>query len=277
MKRASEREPSEKSRLGIERIARGIRPDDPELQTWYDRYGRQHGDRLAADLDRLLELAPPPARVLEYGAIPPILTAVAAEAGYRVSALDIAPERFASAIADLGLDVRRCDVETEPVPFESDVFDVVLFNELLEHLRINPISTLREAHRVLKPGGRLMLSTPNLRSFRGIKNLLGKGVAHASSGGIYEQYEKLETLGHMGHVREYTTREVAELLERIGFENDRVIYRGGHGVGVVGLAERLAPGMRPFFSILARKPGVTGYPPVAGDRTAAHPETPGAR
>jgi hypothetical protein len=57
----------------------------------------------------------------------------------------------------------------------------------------------------------------------------------------------------MGHVREYTTREVADFLTRIGFRIDAIIYRGGHGAGLVGLAERLAPSMRPFFTVVAAK------------------------
>jgi SAM-dependent methyltransferase len=183
------------------------------------------------------------------------MTAALAALDYRVSALDIAPGRFATSIASLGLDVARCDVEREPVPFAADAFDAVLFNELLEHLRINPVFTLREARRVLRPGGTLLLSTPNLRSFRGIRNLLLRNQGHAVSAGVYEQYEKLETLGHMGHVREYTTREVSDVLARVGFDVHTVVFRGGHGAGVVGIAERLAPGLRPFFTLVASKGG----------------------
>ena len=194
------------------------------------------------------------ARVLEYGAIPLLMTAALAALDFKVSALDLSTGEIRDgAIGDLGLDVMRCDVETEVVPFADATFDVVLFNELFEHLRINPVFTMREVHRVLKPGGVLLLSTPNLRSFRGIRNLIVRNQGHAVSAGVYRQYEKLETLGHMGHVREYTTREVSDLLTRIGFRVEKIIYRGGHGRGVVGLAERLAPSMRPFFTVLAAR------------------------
>ncbi len=237
----------------LDRVAARVRPDDPALGEWLSTYRRQHRTRLAADLRIVERHVPAGARVLECGAVPLLMTGALAELGYEVSAVDLAPERFAGAIADLGLDVRKCDVETEPAPFADQTFDAVLMNELFEHLRINPIATLREVRRVLRRGGALLLSTPNLRSFRGLKNLLVHNQGHAASAGVYRQYEKLETLGHMGHVREYTTREVSEFLVRVGFRVEKVIHRGGHGRGVVGLAERLAPALRPFFTLIATR------------------------
>ncbi len=239
----------------LDAVAEGVEPDDPALADWLARYRRQHRRRLAVDLALAERYVAPGARVLECGAVPLIATGALAALGYDLSAVDLAPERFSGAIARLGLDVRKCDLETEPLPFAAETFDAVVFNELFEHLRINPIATLREVRRVLKAGGVLLLSTPNLRSFRGLRNLLLRHQAHAASGGVYNQYEKLETLGHMGHVREYTTREVADFLARVGFSVDRVVYRGGHGRGPVGLAERLAPALRPFFTLVATRDG----------------------
>ena len=237
----------------IDRVAGRIEPDDPSLTEWFSQYRRQHRVRLAADLHLIDEYVGAGARILEHGAIPLLMTAALAALGFDVSALDLGPERFAGAIGKLDLDVARCDVETESVPFPRGTFDVVLFNELFEHLRINPVFTLNEVHRVLKPDGLLLLSTPNLRSFRGIRNLILHNQGHAVSAGVYRQYEKMETLGHMGHVREYTTREVSDFLTRIGFDVQQIVYRGGHGRGMVGLAERLAPSMRPFFTLIAAK------------------------
>ena len=65
----------------------------------------------------------------------------------------------------------------------------------------------------------------------------------------------------MGHVREYTTREVEEFLSRVGFRVETIVFRGGHGRGLVGLVERLLPSLRPFFSVVAAK-----APASAGER-----------
>jgi SAM-dependent methyltransferase len=257
----------ERSLRLLDQVAARIRPDDPALEEWFSRYCREHRTRLAADLLLIEKHVEPRARILEYGAVPLVLTGALAALEYEVRAVDVKPERFAEAITGLGLDVTRCDVETEAVPFATDTFDAVLFNELFEHLRINPVFTLREAHRVLRPGGSLLLSTPNLRSFRGVRNLLLHNQGHAVSEGVYRQYEKLETLGHMGHVREYTTREVSEFLDRVGFRVDKFVFRGGHGRGLVGLVERLVPPGRPFFTLVATKEGAPRADgPGAGDR-----------
>jgi SAM-dependent methyltransferase len=250
---AEPRLPPERSLALIDEIVTRIRPDDPGLEAWLSRYYRQHRQRLASDLGIVEQHVEPESRILEYGAIPLLLTGALSELGYNLSAIDVSPERFAGAIAALGLDITRCDVETEAVPFAAETFDAVLFNELFEHLRIDPIFTLTEVRRVLKPKGSLLLSTPNLRSLRGIRNLMLHNQGHAASAGVYEQYEKLEALGHMGHVREYTTREVSDFLARVGLRVDKIIFRGGHGRGAVGLVERLMPSLRPFFTLRATK------------------------
>ena len=52
----------------------------------------------------------------------------------------------------------------ELLPLASDSFECILLSEVIEHLELPQIS-IKEAARVLRPGGRLLVTTPNYRSF----------------------------------------------------------------------------------------------------------------
>jgi SAM-dependent methyltransferase len=81
--------------------------------------------------------------------------------GYDVSPADLFPETFDTAI---GVKCTPADL-TLHWPFEDDHFDYVLCSEAIEHLP-NQLHMLGECARVLRPGGKLLLTTPNLLSLR---------------------------------------------------------------------------------------------------------------
>jgi SAM-dependent methyltransferase len=191
--------------------------------------------------------------ILEVGVCPPLLTAGLKKYGYEVKGVDLDPERYRSAISCLGLDVTKVDIEISPLPFESCFFDAVIFNEVFEHLRVNPIFTLRELNRVLKPCGLLIMSTPNLRSIGGILNLLLRGRGYSCATSPYEEFSRLESVGHMGHVREYTVNEVIEFLDKTGFDCFEVCFRGRYRSSIRSLATTIVPSLRPFCSYFSVK------------------------
>lgn len=73
-------------------------------------------------------------------------------------AIGIAKKRLPSAI----LNIRGAE---EKLPFEKDFFDIILFNDVLEHLE-NPRVALENIWKVLKKGGILYITTPNLNTIR---------------------------------------------------------------------------------------------------------------
>jgi SAM-dependent methyltransferase len=171
--------------------------------------------------------------------------------GFDITGVDIDPSRFADFIAANGLDVVACDAERESLPFADGSFDCVLFNEIFEHLRVNLIATLHEVRRVLRKEGLLLLSTPNLHSYVGIVNFLFRRQAWAVGASPFEQYAKLESLGHMGHVREYTAREVTEFLGACGFTIRSCIFRGTTRSRLEHLAVWAFPCLRPYVTVVA--------------------------
>jgi SAM-dependent methyltransferase len=238
----------------IDSCSQDLTPEDVALLKWHQGYLANHRVRIAHDLDIISRQIPKAGRMLELGSIPLVLTAALMRSGYQVIGCDIAPERYAGSIRSAGLDVVKCNIELEKLPFDDGSFDAVIFNELFEHLRINPIFTFSELLRVLKPGGILTLSTPNLKSLDGIGNFLLKDRAYSCSADIYTEYRKLTDIGHMGHVREYTPTEVVEFLQAIGFEVEAIIYRGEYGNRLKRVLSSLIPRLSPFVSYLATKP-----------------------
>lgn len=244
-------QPLPQSIAAIDAAALQVQSDAPGLNAWVEGYVRYHRRRLAIDIDLLERFAPGAERTLEIGSAPPVLTLALKNLGRPVVGLDIAPDRFATTTAKHGLDIRTCDIERDPIPAEDGAFDVVLMNEVFEHLRINLLFTMSEVRRVLKPGGVLLMSTPNLRSLRGFYNFLWHGLGYSCAANPYDEYSKLEKLGHMGHVREYTPREVREFLQHMGLKVEHQVFRGAEP-GAAGVLLSLAAGLRPFVSYVAR-------------------------
>jgi len=78
------------------------------------------------------------------------------------SAFGIDPD-FASLIDNRTMPVRVLG-DGSILPFADDSFDLLTANMVVEHVA-DPDALLREAHRILKPGGLLVFHTPNLRSY----------------------------------------------------------------------------------------------------------------
>ncbi len=72
--------------------------------------------------------------------------------------IDSAPEAVEDAVAR-GLSVVHGDV-SEALPFPDESFDAVVMKDLLEHVP-DPVRTVREARRVLRPGGTVFASSPD--------------------------------------------------------------------------------------------------------------------
>jgi SAM-dependent methyltransferase len=181
-------------------------------------------------LTKTLEITPPggPAdRVLEMGAYLQITPALHSQLGYgevrgcyygelgkseRRAAVSVDGERFEC-------DVDLFDAEKDPFPYTDAHFATVLCCELLEHLFEDPMHMMTEIHRILRDGGHLVLTTPNLASLRAISAIL-----QGYHPGLFPQYIKPSKDGVVDprHNREYTPREIRRLLEDSGFEVTRL-------------------------------------------------------
>jgi 2-polyprenyl-3-methyl-5-hydroxy-6-metoxy-1,4-benzoquinol methylase len=77
----------------------------------------------------------------------------------------------------------RADLN-EPMPFGDESFDLIVAIEIVEHLE-NARATCREFARLMRPRGRVVMTTPNNESFRAILSLFLRGHFAAFTGPSY--------------------------------------------------------------------------------------------
>ena len=184
-------------------------------------YIRTHQTRLA----RTLEITPPGGpedRILEMGAYLQITPALRTKLGYGTvrgcyygPAGGVDPRVVVSAEGErFQCDIDLFDAEKDPFPYEGEYFSTVLCGELIEHLFHDPMHLMAEVNRVLKPGGHLVLTTPNIAGLRAITAIL-----QGYHPGFFHAYIRPSADGETAarHNREYAPREIHKLLENSGF------------------------------------------------------------
>jgi 2-polyprenyl-3-methyl-5-hydroxy-6-metoxy-1,4-benzoquinol methylase len=187
---------------------------------------------------KLLDAVGAGRRVLDVGCSSGYLARPLSERGNTIVGLELDPEaaRAAEAFCER---VLVGDVETMELPLEPGSFDVVLCGDVVEHLR-DPVAALGRLRPLLRPGGRLVLSTPNVANWAIRLALLG-GRWRYTDRGILDR----------SHTHLFTRATLREAVERAGYEVERIDYTvpvpgDSDALDAVGLAVgRLRP---PLFA-----------------------------
>lgn len=158
-------------------------------------------------LDFYLEYAPPnkPLRILDIGCAQGTLAMLLAEAGHRVVAVDLR-QGF--------IDYAMSRYESGDIRFvccnlfdfvSEEKFDLVFVNQVIEHM-LSPLQLVQRACSWLRPGGRLVITTPNGLY---VKNSLPT----FSQLGPHENYHHLENSADGdGHFFAYTPNELRQIF-----------------------------------------------------------------
>jgi 2-polyprenyl-3-methyl-5-hydroxy-6-metoxy-1,4-benzoquinol methylase len=102
----------------------------------------------------------PGSRVLELGCGTGLFTRLVAETGAFVVAIDLSEELIAAARSQSSANVEFLVGDVERVEFADAVFDSVFGSSILHH--VDAARSLREAFRLLKPGGSVAFAEPNM-------------------------------------------------------------------------------------------------------------------
>jgi SAM-dependent methyltransferase len=190
-------------------------------QAWRDIWQATNFDRELATLDyprarALLNLYLPyldrNAPILEAGCGPAHVVYYLRQRGYRVVGLDYAPEALAPTHArfpDLPLHLG----DVHHLPYAANSFGAYLSFGVVEHFESGPTAALREAWRVLKPKGLLVLSTPSPNFVDDLRALADRLIP--SRRGRLPRAPYYETA--------YTGAQLADFCRAVGFQVLKVV------------------------------------------------------
>jgi len=196
----------------------------------------------------MLALAGSPERALDVGCSTGYLARRLAERGATVVGIDV-DEQAALEAREVCEQVLVGDVETMELPFPEQSFNVVLCGDVIEHLR-EPEQFLARIRPLIRPDGRLVLTTPNVANWAMRLSLLA-GRWRYSDRGILDRT----------HVHLFTKKTLEHTLEAAGFrivELDLTAPVPGIGTPLVErvahAAARLRPSLLAYQFVVAATP-----------------------
>jgi SAM-dependent methyltransferase len=206
--------------------------DDPNFDVEQERPQRIEKERLQVrDLDKtrrhLNSLYPSRGKLLEVGSSFGYVLDSFRSDGWNV--LGIEPDRWGSKYAVEKLRIETINSTLEHAHLADESVDVVVLLHVIEHVP-DPVGTLREIFRILKPGGHLILETPRYDS--AMFMLLGR---------------RERSLSCDGHIFFFTSATLRNAYKAAGFRLDRLDYTGRSltldrvvfNLGVISKSQRL--------------------------------------
>jgi SAM-dependent methyltransferase len=167
-------------------------------------------------------------RLMDIGCATGALMERLRDRGWETVGVEVSTAQADYARREWGLDVRSLPLEENRFPPER--FDLVLASHLIEHLN-DPASLVREVFRILAPGGRFLVTTPNIA---GLQARLFRGRWRSA---IFD------------HLYLFSVKTLSRLLIREGFVPERTVTWGGLAAGAA------PPALKAWADRAAKKHG----------------------
>lgn len=228
-------------------------------------YSVLHRERWVKTLRYVTRLCPPGRfpKLIDVGVWPGYQSLALVHLGYRVHGLDLDPTRLAS----LPLTIDQYDLlRHDSMPVESGRYDVIVATEIIEHIPPERLPIfLTAASAALRPGGYLIISTPNRRYLGNMIRSRATGTDAAGHGHTHEYSRgELRRVVSTGWVDQRVTP--VEMYALVGTINPRQYYRPLwqwwrqprklHNILRMGMAvgQLVLPGQRDTLMLSVKKP-----------------------
>ncbi|WP_013322742.1 class I SAM-dependent methyltransferase [Gloeothece verrucosa] len=126
-------------------------------------------------------------------------------------------DQYKQGIIDQGINFLVCDLLHDDILVES-YYDLIVMCEVIEHLPVPPNLILEKLKKYLKPGGWLILTTPNFYRFRNLVRMI-------TGTPIFCPFFQPRRGEAIGHFIEYSKENLQWSLEKAGFKSVQIEYR----------------------------------------------------
>ena len=193
------------------------------LNKYYSRKTNQYRTSPARE-EKIIELIKEPLKnkkILDIGCSGGEFGVYLRKRGAHVTGVDISSKFINEAKKNLDK-AHKVDLNDGKLPFKNNQFDLVIASEVLEHL-FRPNRIIKESKRVIKKGGKIVFSTPNLLYWGNRINFL-KGKFKYTDSGVFDE----------SHIHFYTYQTFIEDIKLSGLEiySENHVYRGSNILGI---------------------------------------------
>lgn len=201
----------------VRALMSSIRGGSQESNAMVDRYIDQHLIRFT----KTLQAVPPASghgRLLDVAGLANLIPCYQKMLGYDHVSMTSASKDSPFVPAGLedtlqkleNVDICYFNVEFDPFPFPDQSFDTVICCEVIEHMTVDPMALMTEINRVCKPGGFLVITTPNITGW--------KNLARMVAGRHPMGFNSFSAINNDRHNREYTPGEMRTMFGDAGFD-----------------------------------------------------------